>query len=255
MGKIKQDVWIQRVKKIHGDKYDYSKTIYNGGCNIVTITCPIHGDFTQKANKHLYHGHGCPKCGIESRATKRTLTTDEFINKSKKVHGDKYDYSKTRYKSSREHVCITCPTHGDFYMSPNHHLGGQGCKECNPLNNAHECKLLRELRDAFRNEEIIHQYYNTKIFGRKSIDIYFPNRKIGIEYQGNQHFIPVEYYGGKKYFGIVRRRDEDKLKECIENGITLLYYTYDKKASIDDFIGTVYTNFDDLCKKIIEIIG
>lgn len=254
MRSISQDVWEQRAKAVHGGKYDYSKTVYNGGRGLVTITCPIHGDFKQKANKHLYHGHGCPKCGIEARASKRTLTTDEFIRRAVGVHGDKYDYSKTNYKSSREHVCITCPIHGDFYMSPNHHLGGQGCKACNPLNNTHECKLLKELKSTFKDEEIIHQYYNTKIFGKKSIDIYFPKMKIAIEYQGNQHFIPVEYYGGEEYFNIVRKRDEDKLRECTENGITLLYYTYDNKIKIDDFIGTVYTNFDDLCKKIKSIM-
>ena len=58
------------------------------------------------------------------------LTTEEFIKRAKEVHGNKYDYSKTKYVNSSIKVCITCPEHGDFYISTHAHLGGQGCREC-----------------------------------------------------------------------------------------------------------------------------
>lgn len=60
----------------------------------------------------------------------KAFTTSEFIEKSKFVHGEKYQYNKTVYKLSRIKVCITCPKHGDFYQTPNSHLNRNGCPRC-----------------------------------------------------------------------------------------------------------------------------
>lgn len=58
--------------------------------------------------------------------------TENFINKAREVHGDRYDYSKTQYgKDNKENVTIVCKTHGDFLQSPNTHLRNHGCKKCN----------------------------------------------------------------------------------------------------------------------------
>ena len=54
--------FIKQAKQIHGDKYDYSKVIYNGYEEHVTIICPIHGEYSQSPDSHLHSG-GCPKCG------------------------------------------------------------------------------------------------------------------------------------------------------------------------------------------------
>ena len=58
------------------------------------------------------------------------MTTEEFIQKAKAVHGDKYDYSKVEYVNIKTKVCITCSEHGDFWQSPEKHLKGQGCPKC-----------------------------------------------------------------------------------------------------------------------------
>lgn len=58
------------------------------------------------------------------------MTTAEFIDKAKVVHGDKYDYSRVEYKNTGTKVAIVCPEHGEFHMTPNSHLVGQGCKKC-----------------------------------------------------------------------------------------------------------------------------
>ena len=57
-------------------------------------------------------------------------STEEFIKKARKRHGDKYDYSKVKYISAKDKVIITCPKHGDFYKIPNSHLNGRGCPKC-----------------------------------------------------------------------------------------------------------------------------
>ncbi len=58
------------------------------------------------------------------------MTTEEFIQKAKAVHGDKYDYSKVEYVNSKTKVCIRCPKHGESWQRPDTHLQGQGCPKC-----------------------------------------------------------------------------------------------------------------------------
>src|SRR6188768_3756671 len=57
-------------------------------------------------------------------------STSEFIDKSIKTHGNKFDYSKVEYIGSHTKVCIICPEHGEFYQSPTNHLSGYGCLKC-----------------------------------------------------------------------------------------------------------------------------
>lgn len=58
-------------------------------------------------------------------------TTQQFIAEAKLIHGDKYDYSKVEYKTNKDKVCIICPTHGEFWQTPNGHLNDKsGCPKC-----------------------------------------------------------------------------------------------------------------------------
>jgi hypothetical protein len=131
--------FIEKAKKKHGDKYDYSKTIYVNCETKVTIICPIHGEFQKCPSTHIRksnEGGGCPTCGKMERIKKCTFTTQEFIEKAKKKHGDKYDYSKTIYVNGRTKVTIICPTHGDFQIFPNEHLKKNklyGCQTCGKM--------------------------------------------------------------------------------------------------------------------------
>lgn len=127
--KLTKKEFIERAKKIHGNKYDYSKVKYIDYETPVRIICPIHGEFQQSPNSHL-HSYGCPKCGRKNINVDRKLTTEEFIKKAKEVHGDKYDYSKVEYKNNKTPVTIICPEHGEFKQAPSNHLNGHGCKKC-----------------------------------------------------------------------------------------------------------------------------
>lgn len=57
-------------------------------------------------------------------------TTEEFIKKAKKVHGDRYSYELSKYVNSRTDLTITCNIHGEFKLKPSKHLSGRGCQEC-----------------------------------------------------------------------------------------------------------------------------
>ena len=122
--------WIEQAQRIHGDKYDYSKVEYKNANKKVSIICKIHGEFKQTPLNHFNHGHGCKKCGILITSDKCRSNSDDFIKKSQKLHGDKYDYSKVEYKGAMTKVCIFCNIHGYFYQKPNSHLNGYGCNKC-----------------------------------------------------------------------------------------------------------------------------
>ena len=60
----------------------------------------------------------------------RKRTTEDFIEKSSKIHNNFYDYSETIYKTAHEKVCIICPVHGKFWQAACDHLKGFRCKKC-----------------------------------------------------------------------------------------------------------------------------
>lgn len=122
--KYTTETFIDKCKEKWGDRYSYGSTVYNGIINPVIITCQIHGDFEIIANDFL-SGHGCQECGGVKR-----LTTETFIEKAKKIHGDIYDYSKVEYINSKTKVCMICSKHGEFWQMPSRHLSGDRCPWC-----------------------------------------------------------------------------------------------------------------------------
>ena len=142
-----REEFIAKARKVHNDKYDYSKTEYKNSNEKVCIICPIHGEFWQKPHNHL-NGNGCPKCDKSFKINKNI-----FIERAKKVHGDKYDYSKVEYNGNKEKVCIVCPIHGEFWQRPNDHLTGHGCHECNCHNHTKKfCNFLKLANAVHENK-------------------------------------------------------------------------------------------------------
>lgn len=121
--------FIEKAKKVHGDKYDYSNVIYKNAKTKVSISCPKHGEFYQLPSKHL-SGNTCPKCANEIRNLKNIKSNDEFIEESKILHENKYCYNKVEYANAKTNVCIICEKHGEFFCTPNNHLRGKGCPKC-----------------------------------------------------------------------------------------------------------------------------
>jgi len=145
--------FIQEVIKIHGDKYDYSKVNYINANTKIIIICKEHGEFEEKPCSHLI-GHGCIKCGIIMRSNKHRKTLEEFIEKAKLVHGDKYDYSNVEYKSTDIKVIITCKIHGNFEQTPNRHLVGQGCYKCGIILSSN--KNRKTLEEFINKATLVH---------------------------------------------------------------------------------------------------
>lgn len=123
--RIPFEEFVLRAKNIHGDKFYYDESSYCGIESPLKITCPNHGEYTQIGKTHL-NSYGCPDCGNKSTSKKLSLSKEEFIRRSEKVHGKKYSYDKVVYYNNRVNVIIICNKHGDFSQKPNYHLMGNG---------------------------------------------------------------------------------------------------------------------------------
>lgn len=124
--------WIRRARELHGSYYDYSKVKYMGKEAKVEIICPKHGTFWQGANVHLRTSKstGAPS-GCSDCSGYGPITTEQWINDCKKIHGDKYDYSLVEYVNPQTRVEIICPVHGSFLQLPTvHRQSGSGCSSC-----------------------------------------------------------------------------------------------------------------------------
>ena len=114
----------------YNDKFDYSISKYNGINNKITIICTLHGEFITTPYTHLKGDGGCKKCQINKSRSTFSFTKEEFIKKSKEIHGDEFDYSKVQYVNYRTKIIIICKVHGEFEQTPNEHLSGCKCGFC-----------------------------------------------------------------------------------------------------------------------------
>ena len=222
--------FIEISQDIHKGKWLYNdKTVYVSAKTPICIICPVHGEFWQTPDKHL-SGCGCPKCG----GTKK-LSNKEFIVKAREVHGDKYDYSKVEYIDAHTKVCIICPEHGEFFMTPNTHLNGCGCPSCSH-------KVSKDENEIYN---FVKKYCDTKVehnvrgilSNNRELDIFIPQKKIAIEYNG-MRWHSEQFQKDKNYH-------LNKLEECNRKGISL----------IQIFEKEYITNKEILLKNLLHIIG
>lgn len=129
MRKLTTKEFISKAKAVHGDKYDYSKSVYVDSRSPVLIVCPVHGAFHQRAAAHLV-GYGCNQCAMEYRHRSATKSQLDFLQRARAVHGERYDYSKALYTRATDKICIICPEHGTFWQKAISHIRGGGCPKC-----------------------------------------------------------------------------------------------------------------------------
>jgi|ERR1035437_368119 hypothetical protein len=203
MKRLTTEKFIEKAIKIHGEKYDYSKSIYTCRHNKILIICKKHGEFNQMAYSHL-SGHGCKNCNDENKL----LNIIDFIKKAKKIHGNKYDYSETKsIKTNIPHrsrkVIIICKKHGDFEQFPFSHLKGSGCKKCYDKNHKlTNKKFIEKCKKIHGNK----YDYSETFYNHPKIEI-----KIICKKHGEFNQLPYGHLGGQ---GCTKCTSNISNKEC-----------------------------------------
>lgn len=190
--KLTTNEFIRRSKSIHGDKYDYSKTVYINSRKKICLICHKrdnngieHGEFWQTSQVNINEKCGCPKCARQNRR----LTKEQFIEKANKRHNDKYDYTKLNFINVRNRVRIICPEHGEFWQVAQQHLEGCGCPKC-AINNRRN-----DINELIKKSVILH---NSK-YDYSLVNYNKTNEKVEI-------ICPIH--------GIFKQRMHDHLRGC-----------------------------------------
>ena len=221
--KLTTEDFIERAKEKHNDKYDYSKVVYVNNLGKITITCPEHGDFEQRAHNHS-RGDGCPKC-----SNNKVLNTEDIIERAVKIHGDKYDYSKVvAGKNNTAKITIICEKHGEFKQTVFTHLEGGGCRKCKESRGESKVRVFLEQNNIEYSPQ--HRFDDCKDIRPLPFDFYLPKYHLCIEFNGLQHYKPYSIFGGEKTFISQKKRDKIKKEYCEQNGIPLLIIKHNENV-------------------------
>lgn len=220
---LTQDEFIRRAKEKHGELFDYKLTVFKKLEDKIIIICKKHGKFKQTAYNHLKGG--CLKCENESRRS----STEEYVKKAIKVHGNKYNYDLVNYVNNDIKIKIVCKKHGFFYQIPSVHLFKHGCPKCN----SSKGELLISNFLTKNNIEFEPQKkFKTSNISKCRFDFYLPLYKLLIEYNGGQHYDSIKRFGGIESLNKTQLRDQRKKDFAHRNGYHFLEIPYFSKDPI-----------------------
>jgi len=172
---------ICKFKEIHGDKYDYSLVKYSGLNYKINIICSLHGVFDQTPYSHIC-GRGCPKCGFYSMVEKSRNDINYFLDRARKIHGNKYDYSKFECKGYTFKSIIICSIHGEFLQNQRDHLDKCGCPKCGAQVNI--TRFHNDVSGFVKSLGVDIIDNDRDIVKPNEIDIFICSKMFGIELHG-----------------------------------------------------------------------
>lgn len=226
---MNRDWFIKRAQYKWGkEKYDYSLVDYKHCKSKVKIIYNKTGEiFEQTPFGHLINAPENIKLAVRK-------TTEQFIKEANEVHDFKFSYEKTNYIKNQIKVIITCPIHGDFNQNPLSHIQGNGCPNCS------ESKGEKIISKYLDKKEISyyrqHKFHDCKNIHQLPFDFYLPKYRMIIEFDGKQHFQPIEHFGGVEAYERLKINDKIKNDYCEENFIDLIRIRYDQIDRIYDIL-------------------
>lgn len=186
------------------------------------LECDMGHRYTQD-RRNLLSNRGCNEC----RKDNITYKKEDVFKILNELHGGLYTYDEDSYKSIREKINITCRKGHSFKQRVSNHLQGKGCPICRESFGERNISIYLENK----NIEFIRQkkFPDCKYVGHLPFDFYIPNMNICIEYDGIQHFKPIDIFGGIKEFEKTKIKDKIKNEYCAKNNITLIRISYADK--------------------------
>jgi hypothetical protein len=201
--KIKLEDFIKKSNDIHNYIYDYSNVEYLNNHTKVKIICKIHGEFEISPSSHIKK-YGCQECLLEEKVK---IKYENWVKKCNLYHNNLYDYSKVEYLNNQVKVKIICKKHGDFYQEPRIHLT-HGCMVCRESKGEKEVAKMLDSNNILYIRE--YKFEDCTYIKKLPFDFFLPELNICIEYNGIQHYEPVNHFGG------VIRYDEQIIKDNIK---------------------------------------
>lgn len=204
--------WQEKLQATWGDEVvvDPSSIVTAG--DKAKFTCKFHGEFVSIL-QDVVSGHGCPTCGknrfISWMDVNVRVTPEEFEKRANEVHKGRYKYRLETYVEMREKMAMLCDKHGEFWQEPSNHIGLEaGCPSCA----GRDPKAEREIR-TYIGSLGFEVTEKARILDGWEIDVYIPEKKLGIEHCGL-------YWHGEKHKDAGYHKE--KYTRAKNAGITLL---------------------------------
>jgi Zn finger protein HypA/HybF involved in hydrogenase expression len=221
-------------REVHGYTYEYDSSTYTSSQGKIRIICKKHGAFTQVVSIHK-SGQGCPKCGRDRISESLTTSWKDVLKAFREVHRDEYEYQEDSYTLLEVPMNIKCRKHGIFSQTPKNHRSGSGCPICRSSRGEKEMEhVLTDLKIVFEHQKKFPE------LGLKRFDYYIPFINTIIEYNGIQHYEPIEFFRGIDGYNKLIKSDFIKRKYCEENGINyeIIRYDEDVKDRIKEILSS-----------------
>ena len=217
--------YIEEVKKINPNIEVIGE--YVGVRTKILHKCLIDGYEWESTPDHILRGSGCPMCGNTLKKNSEQYKKDvELIDNNIEVLEEYINY-----KTPILHMCKIDGCR--WYAQPSNILAGSGCPMCKLSRG--EKRIAAWLNQNNINFSIQKTFNKCKDKKLLPFDFYLNDYNICIEYDGEQHYKPIDYFGGEKKFKQTQRRDSIKTKYCFDHNIPLLRIRYDQ-----DIVGVLY---------------
>lgn len=186
----------------------------------IDLLCLHCNEIDSKSLSDYVRGRRCVCLGNNQQ-----ITEEEFEKEVCEIGGGKY-HALSGYQGRFEKVLMRHSCGHEWEITPKNFIEGRGCPKCNRMVSKGE----REV-EAFLTERCIEfmREWPIEVEGRVlRIDFYIPDISLGIEYNGIQHYEPVEFFGGESKFRQQQYNDSIKAKYCGDNNIDLIVIRYDE---------------------------
>ena len=205
--------------------------IYNGARNKILHRCKIDGYEWETTPDHILRGIGCPLCGGTLKKTHEQYVQEvSNINPNIEVLGE--------YISYKTPILHHCKIDGcKWYACPSNILFGTGCPQCKTSRGEREIfNWLNNHSIIFESQKTFDGCKNKKLL---PFDFYLPQYNTCIEYDGEQHYYPINFFGGEEKLKKNIQRDEIKTNYCLVNNIRLLRIKYNENIAeiLEKFFG------------------
>lgn len=202
---------------------------YKGMRIPISHKCLKHNIIWNATPDNILHGCGCKECGKERIRIKNRMSYDEYISRLASVNPDIICIKDYQYATHPAlHKCLKDGF--EWYALPSQILDGRGCPICR------KSKGEKQIRQWLTAHDI--EFCEQKCFDscrdRRPLpfDFYIPKSNTVIEYDGEQHYRAVDFFGGEKEFALRQRRDRIKSTFCEENRINILRIPYYENVEI-----------------------
>lgn len=229
-----QDVFDEEVLRLHNGAYTFLEPYVNTYTSLI-VKHNICGETYRVAPRDFVKGTQCRSCVNKSRVKTQAQWDKEVYTLVQSEYTFLEDYVSDSTKISVRHN--TCGM--EYQVKPNNFLNGTRCPHCIESQGERLVASYLNMRDISYIPQ--KEFDDLRDRARLSYDFYIPSHNLLIEYQGEQHYHPVKYFGGKKTFKRQQKHDEMKRCYAIEKGYNLveIHYKISTAVQIEQLLNSV----------------